>query len=152
MGKAALYGLGWLLAMMVGTTCIGQTQSCDEIIGKWVNLEHTLKIEVYKAGGDFKARVIWFRDYDNPAIPMDVRRDAHNPDKSLRDRKVIGMDILSGVTYNKKENRWENGFIYDATTGRTWCSSATLSCHCLLKVRGYWKFQWIGKTITFTRL
>ncbi|PQJ08811.1 DUF2147 domain-containing protein [Flavipsychrobacter stenotrophus] len=147
-----LFGIGLLLNMGCFAQCPFREGEGDGILGRWENVDHTLGIEVYKSGEDFKAKIIWFRDHDNLANPADKRKDAHNPYPLLRDRKIVGMDVLRGLIYNKKEKRWENGFIYDATSGREWSSSATLSTNGRLRVRGYWKFEWIGRTMTFIRL
>ncbi|MGZ5210245.1 MAG: DUF2147 domain-containing protein, partial [Kaistella sp.] len=50
-----------------------------------------------------------------------------------------------------KEHMWENGKIYDASSGRLWDSSAYITENGLLKVRGYWRFKWIGKTMDFKK-
>ena len=115
-------------------------------------IEGTLIINVYREGSDFKASIVWFRDHDNINIPMDKRLDKRNPDKLLRTRKILGMDVLRNLKYNAKSNRWEQGVIYDATSGREWDSAAWVTTKGLLKVRGFWGFEFVGKTITFKKI
>lgn len=123
----------------------------DRICGKWITKEKNLIIQIYKQANDFKTRILWFKE-DETGKDINEYYDTNNPDPKLRDRKIVGMDIVDGLTYNEKTNSWENGKIYDAHHGRFWDSSAVISSDGFLKVTGYWKFKWIGKTLTFTRL
>ncbi len=110
-----------------------------------------MKVQVYKEGNEFKGRIVWFKDSDNPAKPMATRTDENNPDPKLRNRKVIGMQVLSRLRYNPKSKRWENGRIYDPKTGRVWSSFAYLDEEGVLNVKGFWQFEFIGKTMRFTK-
>jgi len=123
----------------------------NKICGKWISKEKNLIIQIYKHSDDFRSKILWFKKGDRH---KDIHEyvDDKNPDPELRDRKIIGMDIVDGLKYNEKTNSWENGKIYDAYHGRFWDSSAVISDEGFLKVTGYWKFKWIGKTITFTRM
>lgn len=124
----------------------------DAILGKWIAADKTVAVQVYRIGNDFKAKVIWFDENLGSKKPMHSRVDTANPDTSLRNRKIIGMDIMDGLSYNKSKERWENGKIYDASTGRTWDTYAELKQDGKLYVRGYWKFAWIGKSINFIKI
>jgi uncharacterized protein (DUF2147 family) len=123
----------------------------DAILGRWETLKHNLVVEVYKDQNDYKARLVWFDDTDDKSKPMNIRMDEKNPDKTLRSRRVLGMEILHNLVYNAKDDRWEKGEIYDCTSGKTWSSSAWLTKEGLLKVRGFWHFEFIGQTLIFKR-
>ncbi|WP_448700362.1 DUF2147 domain-containing protein [Mucilaginibacter sp. AW1-3] len=125
---------------------------CDQICGKWMSADKNLAVQVYKDGDDFKAKIIWFNDSDDKAHPMEERVDVSNPDKALRNRKILGMNVLENLVYDTKSNSWEKGIIYDAVHGRYWDSSAYIAGDGALKVTGYWHFKFIGKTLTFTRM
>ncbi|MEP6466182.1 MAG: DUF2147 domain-containing protein [Parafilimonas sp.] len=124
----------------------------DEIIGKWESTDKNLIVEVYKQQNVFKAKVVWFYDGDDTITPISKRLDIKNPNKTLRSRPIVGVDILSGLTYNAKQNRWNGGKIYDATSGRTWDATVWLTNFNNLNVRGFYVFRWIGKTLTFIRI
>src|SRR3954470_3557628 len=68
------------------------------ICGKWESEEKSLIIQVYLKDNNYIAKIIWFKDTDGK--PMDYWRDVRNPDPRLRSRKLLGMSILSGLTYN----------------------------------------------------
>lgn len=122
------------------------------ILGKWMSTEKNLIVQVYKEGNEFRAKIFWFRTNDDPSRPMDARVDSKNPDQSLRNRKLLGMDILKGLKYDPKTKRWEDGLIYDALNGREWSSVVYFDGNGQLKVKGYWHFEFISKTLTFNRI
>ncbi|MBU1373367.1 MAG: DUF2147 domain-containing protein [Bacteroidetes bacterium] len=122
------------------------------ILGRWISLQKNVIVEIYKENNEFKAKVCWFNDDDNPAKPMAMRTDLHNPDVNLRSRKIIGLDILKELTYNSQSQRWEGGMIYDPLSGREWSSVVYFSDDGLLQVKGFWHFEFISKTMTFKRL
>lgn len=125
------------------------TPNSDRICGKWMSAEKNLTVLVYKSGDQFKAKIIWFRD--DPSLPMGEWRDKNNPDPALRSRKILGMEILRDIKYDADGNSWEGGMIYDAKHGREWNASAYINKEGLLKVKGYWHFKFIGRTMTFHR-
>jgi len=136
------------------TVCLSQIngqviQNADRICGKWMSSENNLTVEVYKKGDEYKARITWFND--DPSRPMEDWKDSHNPDPALRNRKIVGMDVLRGLKYDKDDNSWEDGVIYDAKQGKDWSASAYIDKQGLLRVRGYWHFKIFGKTMTFKR-
>lgn len=125
---------------------------CDNICGKWMLAEKNLTVQVYREAGEFKAKIIWFDDSDDRTRPMELRKDSDNPDVKMRDKLILGSNVLTKLVYRPDSNSWENGVIYDAKHGRYWDSSAYITADGLLKVTGYWRFKFIGKTLTFTRL
>jgi uncharacterized protein (DUF2147 family) len=149
--KALLCFVLCLACLSAATVCVAQTQPEDAILGKWMSVEETLEIEVYKDHNDFKSKIIWFRDHDNTKRPMAERQDTENPNKALRSRKIIGSETVRNLKYNAKEKRWEDGIIYDATSGKEWQSVAWVTPEGQLKVRGYWHFEIFGKTLVFRR-
>ncbi|MEO5910552.1 MAG: DUF2147 domain-containing protein [Pelobium sp.] len=123
----------------------------DKIIGKWMSTEKNVMVDVYKVGDEFKAKVIWFDDTDDPSRPMKSRLDSNNPKHELKKRKILGMDVLKGLKYNSDKNRWENGVIYDANSGRHWSSIVYFNDEGQLEVKGYWKFEFICETVKFDK-
>ena len=123
----------------------------DRILGKWLSEEKNVMVQVYKNGDKYAAKLIWFDDSDDKSKPMNSRIDYKNPDPTLRNRKLLGMEVVDNLAYNPQTNSWENGMIYDAKNGRTWSSAASITNEGVLKVTGYWHFKFIGKTMTFKR-
>ena len=122
----------------------------DQICGKWESSEKNLIIHVYKEDNKFISKILWFNA--NDGRPMSSWTDRNNPDETLRNRKIVGMSVLTDLIYKANTNSWENGVIYDAKHGRDWDASAYINNEGMLKVKGYWHFKFIGKTLTFKRL
>ena len=135
------------------STCVvtSLNNNADAIIGKWMTIERSLEVEVYKENNNFKAKVIWFKIEDTTR-PMNTRTDDKNPNPALRTRKWLGMEVLRNLKYNAEANEWQDGIIYDAKHGREWDSVAWINGNGLLKVKGYWIFRWISETLTFKRV
>ncbi|MDA9555688.1 DUF2147 domain-containing protein [Pelobium sp.] len=125
----------------------------DKILGKWIAAEDkNVIVSVYKESGEYRAKVLWFNDSDDPNQPMNIRKDIHNPNETLRNQKVLGMDVLKNLKYNPESNRWEGGLIYDPKTGREWSSVVSLQNDGELKVKGYWHFEFLCKTMIFKKV
>lgn len=123
----------------------------DDILGNWMATDKSVKVQIYKKDETFKAKIIWYDISLGSGKPMHANVDHRNPNIKLRDRKIIGMEVLDGLHFNAATKRWENGKIYDASSGRTWDSYAEIREDGELIVRGYWKWKWIGKTLHFER-
>jgi uncharacterized protein (DUF2147 family) len=143
----------FLAIMLYGSTNYDATTvaDADRVCGKWEFDEKNLVIQVYREEGEFKAKIVWFDDKDD-SKPLDYWTDDQNPDPTLRNRKILGMNVLEKLSYNPATNSWENGMIYDAKHGRHWNSSAYIDKEGVLKVKGYWHYKFIGKTLTFKRV
>lgn len=128
------------------------SNEADKIVGKWLaSDDKNLIVQVYKSGNEFKANIVWFDDSHDKTRPMGTRCDAKNPDKNLRTRKLIGLEVLRGLTYNADDDEWQDGHIYDPSTGKEYCAKAWLTGDGNLKVRGYWHFEFLGQNMSFTK-
>ena len=122
----------------------------DLICGKWISSDKKLIVDVYKEKGEFRAKIVWFND--DPSKPMEEWRDKHNPDPALRNRKIVGLEILNGLRYDAGSHTWEGGTIYDAQHGKQWDAAGYIDKDGELKVKGYWHIKIIGRTMTFRRV
>lgn len=125
----------------------------NDVLGTWMSVDNSVKVKVYKVNNQFRARIIWFNHLlSESKKPMHLSSDIHNPNPNLRNRKILGMEILDGLRYDVQKKEWVDGKIYDASSGRYWNSSAKLLQNGTLKVRGFWKAEWIGKSISFRKV
>lgn len=139
------------LLFFISTTNLCAQDRENRICGFWMSTEKNLAVKIFKQAGDFKAKVVWFRNKDNPDKDINDYKDTSNPNPNLRNRKILGMELVEGLSYRKESDSWEKGKIYDPYHGRFWDSAAYITKEGLLKVTGYWKFKWIGKTVVFER-
>lgn len=128
------------------------SNGADNIVGKWIaSDDKNLIVQVYRTGNEYKASIVWFDDSDVKTKPMAARCDTKNPDKNLRTRKLIGLDVLSGLTYNADDDEWQDGHIYDPSSGKEYNAKAWLTSDGNLKVRGYWHIQMLGQNMCFSK-
>ena len=76
-------------------------------------------------------------------------RDANNADESLRERTVIGIELLSGFA-EARPGRWTGGRIYNPEDGRTYDSRLVEQDESTLTVKGCVLF--ICKSQIWTRV
>ncbi|MBQ4917018.1 MAG: DUF2147 domain-containing protein [Muribaculaceae bacterium] len=116
--------------------------------GKWKLSDGTAIVEVYKVGDDYNGKIVWLKNPTEadgtPAI------DDKNPDKKLRSRKLIGLNMLSGLKKSKKG--YSGGTIYDPGNGKTYNCSMKVEGD-VLKVRGSLdKRGFLGRTMDWHRV
>lgn len=110
--------------MLVFVSAVAYSQG---IIGKWVTEGGESQVEIYQNGDQFYGKIIWLKAGDG-------QLDVHNPDKKLQGRKLIGVNILTGL--KKKGDKYEGGKIYNPKNGKNYKCSIWLEGG-KLKVRGY---------------
>ena len=100
-------------------------------------------IKIYEANNKVYGRIIGMTH---------PKKDDNNPDKSKRNRNIIGITIISSFTYDKDNDSFENGAIYDPETGNTYHCSLKLQNHNTLKVHGYVAgIKLLGRTVIWKR-
>lgn len=119
----------------------------DAVTGEWYTSEGTSVVEIYKCGDLYCGRIVWLKNPKNEGGKDKV--DVKNPDEIRRNRKIMGLEILTGFKY-KDENRWEDGKIYDPKTGKTYSCKMQLEGNDL-KIRGYVGFSLFGRTAVWTK-
>jgi uncharacterized protein (DUF2147 family) len=140
-----------ILFLLTGfTTKATQANNADRVCGKWVSSNKNIIVLVYREGNTFKGKMVWYKNTDTSKA-MDEWTDKHNPDPALRNRKILGLNILKEMTYSPGSDSWQNGKIYDISSGHEYSASARLGKDGVLKVTGYWHFKFIGRTMTFVR-
>jgi len=120
----------------------------QDVTGKWKIEDGTAIVEVYRQGNVFNGKIVWLKDpYEADGTPA---VDSNNPDKSLRSRKIIGLNMLSGLKAVKGE--YSGGKIYDPGNGKTYNCSMKVEGN-VLKVRGSLdKRGLIGRTMDWFRV
>ena len=105
--------------------------SAQDVIGKWKLEDGSAIVEVYQSGNVYNGKIVWLKNPTeadgSPAI------DSNNPDKSLRTRKILGLNMLHGL--KKEGSKYAGGKIYDPGNGKTYNCSMQVSGD-VLKVRG----------------
>jgi uncharacterized protein (DUF2147 family) len=121
----------------------------DKIAGTYLSPDGKSKMEFYKSGNFYFSKIVWLKEPNNPKTNK-PEIDIENPDPAKKNQPILGLVISKNLKYDGK-NSWENGTIYDPNTGKTWDVDAILE-GSKLKLKGYWKFSFIGKTEIWTKL
>ena len=120
----------------------------QDVVGKWKLEDGTAIVEVYKSGDAFNGKIVWLANPTeadgSPAV------DSNNPDKNLRSRQIMGLNMLSGL--KKDGDEYNAGKIYDPGNGKTYNCSMKVEGK-VLKVRGSLdKKGLIGRTMDWFRV
>lgn len=119
----------------------------DEILGIWMTDEGKAKIEIYKEGDKYSGKIVWLKEPRNEQGVLKL--DKENSDKTLRSRQILGINLVSGFTFDG-DDRWEGGDIYDPENGKTYSSYMKLK-RGKLEVRGYVGISMFGRTVVWTK-
>ena len=141
-----LRGLMLGLVLAAGSVDAGDR---DSVFGQWAG--DTSILDIGEANGTLYARVVGILNPNYGADEKDgpagtPRVDAHNPDESLRDRPILGINLLSG--YQFSDGKWQ-GQLYDPESGKTYQSQISVDGDGNLILRGYIGTPMLGKTRIF---
>ena len=123
---------------------LGLNTEADQILGQYWTDTKEGKIEIYSCGDQYCGKIIWRKD---------ARKDSKNPDASLKERSVIGIEFMEGFTYNPNKKVWDSGTVYSIDNGGTYSGKLWLEQGGkVLKMRGYLGISILGRTATLTRV
>lgn len=126
-----------LLCIFFGLTNTLLAQNkCDDIVGFYLNEDPfsgaISQVYIYNAGdGTYEGKVVWVDQEDR--------------------KKFEGLVFLKGMTFNEKENEWQDAaMIYPGKKGK-FKAYMRLEKDGRLRVRGYWGMAMLGKTFHWER-
>lgn len=123
-------------------------QGKPNVTGKWKLDDGSAIVEVYQQGNVYNGKIVWLAEpTEADGTPA---KDLNNPDKSLRSRQLIGLNMLSGL--KEVGDEYKEGKIYDPGNGKTYNCSMKLEGD-VLKVRGSLdKRGLLGRTMDWFRV
>ena len=123
-------------------------QGKPNVTGKWKLDDGSAIVEVYQQGNVYNGKIVWLAEpTEADGTPA---TDLNNPDKSLRSRQLIGLNMLSGL--KEVGDEYKEGKIYDPGNGKTYNCSMKLEGD-VLKVRGSLdKRGLLGRTMDWFRV
>ena len=108
------------LAILFAVPAFAQKNSADDILGTYYLKDAKngdSKVQFTKNGkGAFDCTIVWIK---NPTDPKTGQgwKDVKNPDKSLRDRPVLGIKIIEGIAFDAQKGVWTGAKVYDPNRG-----------------------------------
>lgn len=155
--KTRIYKTLFIIALSIISFRIGAqgtANQADKITGIWITENGDSQVQIFRnSQGKFSGKIVWLRKDINAL-------DKENPDEKLKDRKILGLLLLQNFSFNKDEEEWTDGSIYDPESGKTYDCYMWLESNDILKVKGYvlgmrflsrqttWKREKIIRTLT----
>lgn len=145
-----------LLFTIISSMAFGKA---EEVIGKWITEKaengNQIIVEIYEtADKKYNGKIIELTMpvYTEGEFVGKEKMDLENPDENLKHRTLRGIDFVSGFSYSEKEDKFEDGKIYNPTNGKTYNSYMKLQKDGKLLVKGSIdKKGLIGKKQIWTR-
>lgn len=120
--------------------------SADDVVGTWLTVGGKSKVQISKSSGKYVGKIIWLKD---PKLAGKDKTDAKNPNAALRGRKLIGLSLLKGFSFQGGE--WVNGTIYNPLDGKEYsCKMSLQTGGKQLNIRGYVLTPALGSTQVWT--
>lgn len=125
-------------------------QDENRVAGTWLTQYGDSKVTIKKdAKGKFYGEITWLKEPNKNGKP---KVDDKNPDAKLQSRPILGLRLLDGFSFDKDDNEWVDGKIYDPKEGKTYkCLMWFDSDPNKLHVKGYIGFSLIGKEVVWTK-
>lgn len=120
----------WLPACAVILFTSTAAHAVPAVTGDWIVQDRSAVISVERCGSGLCGRIAKAL-IRKPGYPQ---TDIHNPNRALRNRPLIGLQILSG--FRAKDDRWDGGVIYDPESGKSYRSILRLNRDGSLKLSG----------------
>jgi len=143
-----------LLATILLTATTAFSAGPSDILGSWKTDGGDSRLELFRCGEKICGKIVWLKQpnyIDSKDGPVGKTKvDRKNPDPGLRNRPILGLQVMKGLTA-KGGNRWGNGACYDPETGKSYKCKMRLASPGRLELRGYIGISLIGRTFVLTR-
>lgn len=119
----------------------------QSIVGKWKTIDDSSGkersiVEIYKTGDKYFGKIVkLFREPGEPQDPLCVECKGEKKDK-----RVLGMEIITNLEYDPKDEEYTDGEILDPENGNVYDCKIWLDESGKLKVRGYLYFLYRTQT------
>ena len=133
-----------LVAGLIGATMAFASPAfaASPIVGDWVTQDRDAIIKISQCGATVCGRIHKYLVTPPNGVGQ---RDVNNPNKSLRNRTLLGMTILTDF---KSDGKIWRGKVYDPKSGKTYRSEVTLNTTNSLKMKGCVAFICQGQNWT----
>lgn len=142
--------LGALLTVMSAGHAAERVPTAD-IVGSWLTEKKGAVIDIYQCGeekDELCGRIAWLRKpYKDDGT---LKRDDDNPDPSLRDRPLCGIEVFTGLKRTDKDT-WAFGDVYNPKDGNSYSAYMDANEDGTVDIRVYIGIPLIGKSETWTR-
>lgn len=145
-----------IVISMAMVTALKAQSKPDKIVGYYITYDDETgaeksQVQIFKStNGKYYGKIVWLK------VPLKNGKpkvDDKNPDAKLQNRPVIGLEILKDFVYDKSNDEWNDGTIYNPTSGKTYSCYINFESATKIKIRGYIGASWmgLGKTAYWTK-
>jgi len=133
--KRRFYGVTLAMVMLVAQVSQAAAPQ-DAILGTWLTDGGESKVDVVadkSADGStvYSGKVTWLK---NPTRDGEPVHDGNNGNAALRDRPILGLEIVSGFRFTGPET-WTGGELYAPRKGKSFPAVLTLTPDGRLQVK-----------------
>lgn len=143
-----------LIVLSLVVTSYSRGESVDKFQGYWKMEDGNFILKIEKENDIYNGYTVWLKNPTFPKGDIDegkIQVDRNNDDPSLRDRPVLGIEIIGG--FKLDGDRLKDGWIYDSWHGNTYYGSTHLEDKDTLKLKGTLdKFGILGQTMKTYRV
>ncbi|MGL6114912.1 MAG: DUF2147 domain-containing protein [Cetobacterium sp.] len=128
-----------LMMILIGTLSFSQENSMDPYVGYWKMPDGKAVIQIERNNNEYVGYVRWLKDEKYPIGDKMVGQeqiDRNNPDPKLRNREVMGLQVVGDLHENEENNKLIGGWIYDSWNGRKYYGTVEALNKNTLKLRG----------------
>ncbi|RIJ24045.1 DUF2147 domain-containing protein [Henriciella barbarensis] len=123
----------------------GATASAQGIVGVWNTGTNGAEVEIAPCGAEMCGTLLT----SNAIKESPEAKDVENKDRSLRDRPLKGVTMLTG--FSGGPERWSGGKLYNPADGKTYSGTMTLISANTLELQGC-VIRPLCRTSTWTRI
>lgn len=122
-----------LLALAAPLRALAEDGAIADLRGRWATQGFGSIVEISLCGEGACGHIAWLWDAEDGA--GNLRRDGRNPDASLRNRALKGIEILRGFVPTG-DGVWRRGRVYNPDDGRTYSGELRLVSGDILELTG----------------
>jgi uncharacterized protein (DUF2147 family) len=112
---------------------LGSVLAADPL-GNWTTEDGKATVRVANCGGALCGTIVALKEVNDPDTGK-PKTDKNNADASLRNRPMIGVQIVLAMKPSGTANKW-TGQVYNAEDGKTYSGSLTLQDANTIRLEG----------------
>jgi len=128
----------------------------DKIVGYYLTYDDETgaeksQVQIFKStNGKYYGKIVWLKEPNKNGKP---KVDDKNPEVKLQNRPVMNLEILKGFSFDKSNEEWNDGTIYNPSSGKTYSCYINFESATKIKIRGFIGASWmgLGKTAYWTK-
>jgi uncharacterized protein (DUF2147 family) len=125
------------------STMLFSQSKADDILGTWYSPVKEGNVQIFKSGKNYSGKLIYLKhSFDSNGKPL---LDVNNPDEAKRKMPLVGILLLSDISYDYKKKSWKGKlYDYDGSKGNIYDSYLTITAKGNLNIKSFWGLSFFG--------